>query len=167
MTFTVKRRLAQHEGGTKFYQVFQFQRGDTRGDEGSAVRRSCAATHWGAMAVARPWPNPRPVNGGQLQHLPVTAYSTKWNDKMKRGYCAAGAEETSQFHTAAEFETWVTEQLGAEEAHQVFVSMSLRGSDARLDTADDWPGINKVSKPAPKAAPDTSTIARPEGWGAW
>lgn len=188
MTITIRRRLMEHDGGTKFYQLFHFNRTDDRpvSASGGIVRRTHVVTHWGAKSVAKPWPGPRPVNGGQVQHHHNTiAYAEKRAEKArerpgKGRYIDVGGEDVYTYSEWDEFELAVTELMGADEAHMVLVALSLRGPDKRLETARDLTSKpTKVPEEAPaspvkrrprppKAEPDTAISSpRPEGWGTW
>lgn len=178
MTITVKRRWMEHSTGTKFYQLFHFFRSDTRLlPHGGLITRTHTLTHWGAMKIAKGSTEPRPVNGGQVQHLEGVEFAIKTSEKtaLRKGERYSVVSDRDEVFTmTSAFETWLIEQVGAEEAHPIMVALSLRGGDTRLETADDesasaWPGLDKhmPAKRTPKAPAETAPIARPDGWGAW
>jgi hypothetical protein len=161
MTFNVHRRLMHHEGGTKFYQLFQIERRDSDMGRAVGVVRNITVTHWGKMSIIAGHGNdPRPVNGGETQQLDGAAvFRTKTNEKARKGYMVVH-DGANQFADADAFERWIIEQFGAEKAHDILVDMSLRGSGARPAPSDPKPK-------APREDSELAEITRPESWGSW
>lgn len=137
----------EHEGGTKFYQVFQLV---------PETGRSVTVTHWGKMAVARGEKNVRPVNGGETQVVEGRLLISKTTAKIKRGYSVDNSTENSY----GDDSPWFVEHFGAELAHRIEVAMF---ADIAVEEPTPIPprettSIGKVIEPE---AP------RPESWGSW
>lgn len=136
----------EHEGGTKFYQVFEFRNNEIGG-------KNVTMTHWGSIAKLHADKFNRPVLGGETQIKHGRLASTTVASKRKRGYTI---HDTRVAHGIA----WWTEHFGAALTHDLMVAMGLQ------DGAEDYPiaDPDTISKgEVPPAEPDV----RPSAWGTW
>jgi hypothetical protein len=129
-----------HEGGSKYYQVFQF-----RPEDG----RDVTVTHWGSAGSQTEFG--RPVNGGQTQIKKGALGITSVNKKKARGYYLANSDMSSKFSDSP----WFVEHFGASDAFAIKQAMFHDYENSAPTPVPETKGI--------KAAPEVS----PDGWGSW
>jgi hypothetical protein len=155
--FQIRRRFSHHEGGTKAYQVYEFQMGD-------AV---VPVFQWGSFSTGM---DPTRM-GGTFDVKDATSVSVadgiarrQQGAKTRRGY----TDWTTDTVTAAnrtEFDDLLVQLLGRKEAAQVIAKLAASP-------------LSKVSSSAPTPAPENSNKGKakppaikieesaPE-WGTW
>lgn len=141
MSYKVNITWMVHEGGTKYYQVFQINRIDKRHANAAnkpGIERYLTITHWGARDGSTPNFH-RPVNGGQTQIKAGSGYSAAITKKAKRGYAVTGKETTFTHSNAILFKDWVVSAFGAAKAHEIFLELCLVGPDEGKGFPDDDP----------------------------
>jgi hypothetical protein len=144
MKIEVESVYMEHEGGTKYYQIFQFNPPRESGGKIATM------VHYGPIKGATD--HQRPVNGGTTEAYPGALLNSKKNDKTKRGYRVLDIEkEGVQFESQ-----WWVDKFGAPNAFKIQKSMFPNGETL-----------------APTPVPETSFVAvktvdvRPENWGTW
>lgn len=138
----------EHSGGTKFYQIFEFQ--PLGGVNGT---RPVTMTHWGSIAKLGAKEFHRPVNGGETQIKPGLGLNGREADKRKRGYTT----ENTRFQAHTSDSTWFVEHFGAAGAHELQVAMNIANVVPSDDVDTSYMGAKKAPEPT----------ERPAGWGAW
>ena len=139
----VQQAWMVHEGGTKFYQVFQFI-----ATGGKAV----TLTHWGKY-VRENWL--RPVLGGETQIKPGLQLKAKTAAKAKRGYKLEDSKNSVQKRD----DSWFTTTFGAKLAWELTNEM-FGAEPVALE-----PSVEPDTEVIPGAAAPIEE--RPANWGTW
>lgn len=144
---SVQATWMEHEGGTKFYQVF-FIRSEKTG-------RAVSVNHWGSIGKLGALRFHRPVNGGDTQVKPGHQASVTISAKQKRGYSVV---DTAEFPICDAEE--LEQRFGADLTHniQVALMMMLPADDSPTDETETIPKVAKAPEPEPE---------RPASWGRW
>lgn len=139
----VQQAWMVHEGGTKFYQVFQFI-----ATGGKAV----TLTHWGKNTGGA-WL--RPVLGGETQVKPGAQLKAKTAAKVKRGYKL----QDSRNSVTKRDDYWLTTTFGAPLAWEL--TNAMFGAEPAAIEPSPAPDTEVI----PGAADPIEE--RPASWGTW
>lgn len=153
MNYQIRRRLLDHEGGTKFYQLFLIVNPHTG--------KSALVTHYGPNSSR----TTRPIEKGQMKVHEgdgVSAFNEVHAAKRKRGYRdALAGMSVDDMADTQDFGELVVQTFGAKVASEVFVKIGMTSSGR---------SIEDEAKPSPTPKVDHSTIDTedlPADWGSW
>lgn len=147
MTVVIDRVWMVHEGGTKYYQIFEFK---------SQSDLPITVIHFGRLAGMR---THRPINGGQVQLKSGRKMLALVEAKRKRGYKVV-SDESIAHECIERHDPWWVHNFGAAKAHEIQVAMfgaSMIADDEPIEEPDNeiMPGAVELPE------------SRPENWGTW
>ena len=143
MIIQAQATFMEHEGGTKFYNVFQFT---------PSKGRSVTVTHYGPKRGS----TRRPVSGGQTQVKVGRLMNSIVAAKQKRGY----STEDLTVESFQDDDEWFVQTFGAAQSHDIHVAMFEETIRAEIEPTTE--PDNEII-PGAIAPPET----RPENWGSW
>ena len=143
----------EHEGGTKFYQVFE-----AKGLAGLAGCLPTTLTHWGPLRTVRSTGTPRPVQGGGTQIKDGRNLQESLRVKTRpnpKGVYARVLHEKRAYKLS---DPWWAQTFGAVLAHEFILNMFPDGVDLDPRAIADTVVSGEV---------DTTPTDRPTSWGSW
>lgn len=152
-SFKVHRIWMEHEGGTKFYQLFLIESHSL----GGVIPAGASVTHYGPMSSRGAKGDKRPVNGGKVSILSPMDFISKFKQKEAKGYKKKSEEFTNPC-SKEKLIAW----FGAQETDAIY--MVMFGTTTPDFTAEPEPTEDTDTKDLMVAkAPDV----RPASWGSW
>lgn len=152
-TFEVRKLWMDHDGGTKFYQVFRIS---AQVAWGAPV---VTLGHYGKQSVAKGLGS-RPINGGSTKIYPGDKYREVIGEKNRvraggRYLSTPAGEVTEVFNDEKAFTAYLTKMFMVNDRSDIENELGLHGVRE----------IAATPTPAPETI--TSPAEHPTGWGAW